>query len=202
MLWTGLRRVLTLKLTGGIPWLVIVPILASVVEFSNWLGFAQRLPHSFVLMFGVGAAIAAAAIVYAMACPPSLKEIGSQDEWSEATSRRRQAILRGLEQDKALKAALLSEVERRIDESLAHAFSLEQIVVIKRELIVGVEGNANFLGESLASVAETSVAAFNQLNSKNAVARWICTALIVTCFALLFAVFFLRVVSVYHAAIG
>lgn len=203
MLWTGLRRVLALRLTGGIPWLYIVPIVAAVLEFSSTrLGFAPKLPHTVVLMFLVAVVIAAAATVYAIACPPNLKEIGSQDEWSEVTARRRQAILRGLEQDKVLKAAMMSEVERRIDQSLDHAFSAAQIVIIKRILIQGVEGRANLIGESIASVAGTTLESFNQLNEKNAPARWACTILICVGFALLFSVFVLRMISVYHAALG
>lgn len=203
MLWTVLRRVLALRLTGGIPWLYIVPIVAAVLEFSStWLGFAPRLPHTVVLMFLVAVVITAAGIIYAIACPSNLKEIGSEDEWSEATAKRRQAILLGLEQDKVLKAALLSEVDRHIDQRLVHAFSPDQIAVVKRELMKGVDGTANFLGESIANVAHTSVASFNLLDRKNAPARWICTGLVVASFALLFAALVLRMVSVYHAAVG
>jgi hypothetical protein len=203
MTWTSLRRLLALKLTGGIPWLYVVPILAALIEFAiPWLGSAPRLPYTIVLMFLVAVFLFLAGLVYTIGCPPTLKEIGSQDEWSKATAIKRSEFLVRVEQDKILMSALLIEAEKLIDQRLTPAFATDQIEIIKRELLQGVQGKTSFLGETIINVAGTSISTFNKLNTQNPVARWTCTSLIVLAFIPFLAAIVLRFISVYHGTFG
>lgn len=203
MVWTSLRRILTLKLTGGIPWLYVAPILAAIIELSIALvGYGPRLPYSLTLMFLVAFFLFLAHIAYSLGCPPNLKDIGSQDEWAKITATKRTELRVRVEQDKVLLSVLLVEAEKLIDERLAPAFAPSQMTIIKRELLQGIQSKANFIGETIIKVGETSFATFDKLNKENPAARWICTVLIAVAFVPLLAVFALRFASVYHATFG
>lgn len=206
--WSNLRSVLILKLTGNIPWLIIVPVLAVILEFvDDRLRLNAHLPYSIFLVFVIALSFAAAHLAYAVGCPPPIKGIRSLDEWHEKNARTRKGIMEKLEQDKKLTEQLTLQIGARIDQGLGsipskHAFTAEQITIIKFHLMNAVSGKTSLLGEAIELVADTSPRIFDQLNIARLPLRILCAFLILVSFILVFVQIVLRLISVFHATFG
>ena len=154
-------------------------------------------------MFLSAGSFALAAGVYAVACPPDIKEIASADDWLDANAKKRRKILEDLEQSKALKTAWWEQAEKYIEEKLRRrAFTNEQIGVVKSLFKERLQTSANVLGESFERLSKTSTESFEQLEKKNPFARLVCSILLGASLSFLTVVVVLRLITVYHAAGG
>jgi hypothetical protein len=203
--WSNLWLALSFKLTGSIPWLIIVPILAVILEFVDLrFKFEAKLPISLSLMFAIALVFGAAYIAYALCCPREIKKVGSEEDWKKRSADRRRELINALNQDRLLADSLISHIKESIVEKLENVpgkggFSQDQIKVISFHLIEAVKGGTDLTRQYVEDIADTKVVNFNTLNVSRTPARIVCALLIGVAFALVAIQIVLRIMSVWHA---
>lgn len=203
--WSGLFRVLQLRLGGKIPWLLLVPGAAVVLEFANSaLSLQARLPLSFFLIFLMCLAFAVAHGCYAIGCPVDLKRLGSLDDWRTRQTENAKRLKEKVDGDKAVRTTIYQEAETKITGRLSsvggkHAFTVEQIATIRRIFMETLKDETDPMKEYVGQLKAGTETRFHDLDGQASVWKFLCLLFVAAALGIAAALIAIRGYGVYTA---
>lgn len=194
--WTTACRLLKARVTGPVPWLFVVPLLATLFELLNlsyfWL---PNFPIFLFAFFVSSALLFIAQQLYNLRCPKDLLGVVSHNEWEKLSREKQESLSKRINDERRNRNDILNKASDRIEKKFKDD---SRLPTIKEAFLSEIEHllPEEKIGEYIQLFIEARNSHFQKINQEHFISCCFVIIIYFASVAILIPFFLVRVLTV------